>query len=630
MTIAPVQAAIKGSSGAASSINISSADGWVAPTPGNLLVITANSDALVTITGAGTLQNGPSIIDGNAAYQWYKTADGTETTITGTPSVSDDIVITAQEFSGTNAAQFDNSNSVTTSSPGLSTAGLSVSASAAGDLIFMMAALHNMSAGDAVSPSWTNGFTNVLNASSGNASPSGQKVDTLIGTLVAGAAGSYSTTASWTNAATDRHQLGMSFKALATTTPSAEPSPTVWWPGNGPWGPEEWFYDPGSTSVLATTTTITSDLDLRWRVANLVTSDADLRWRVTNTITSDVDLRWRVYNSLSSDVDLRWRTSQQVTSDVDLRWRTAQLVNSDLDLRWRTAQLVNSNLDLRWAVRSVVTSDLDARWRVSQQVTSDADLRWRVAVRVTSDADLRWAVRNIVTSDLDARWAVRAVVASDLDARWRVATQVFNGLDVQWRVANLVSSDLDTRWRVFAAITADLDLRWRTRQNVSADLDARWVVNSTLVSITSDLDLRWRTRQFVNSDVDLRWRTLEVVSNGLDVQWRVYGTVASTADLRWRVYGVVTGTLDVRWAVYVGMSADLWVLWRVRELVSADLSVLWVANAADLPTTPLPADVIAILDGTLIVADVGGDLRADVGGTIIVAYLSDYSRNAEL
>lgn len=439
---------------------------------------------------------------------------------------------------------------------------------------------------------------------------------------------------------------------VEVTGTGGSPAPTVglmperWWPGpNGPWGADNFVPDisPYGYTVAATTQVssdldlqwavsqqVTSDLDARWRVANAVTSDADLRWRVANVVTSDADLRWRVYNALTSDVDLRWRTAQQVTSDLDARWRASQQAISNLDLRWRTAQLVNSDLDLRWAVRSVVTSDLDARWRVSQQVSSDADLRWRVAVRVTSDADLRWRVANLVSSDLDARWAVRSIVTSDLDARWRVAAQVFNGLDVQWRVANLASSDLDARWRVFAAITADLDLRWRTRQNVSADLDARWVVNSTLISITSDLDLRWRTRQFVSSDVDLRWRTLEVVSNGLDVQWRVRGIVASDADLRWRVLGVVQGTLDLRWAVYVGVSADLGVLWRVRELVSSDLDVRWVAIAADLPTTPLPADVVAILDGTRVLANVSGERRADVGGTIIVAYLSDYSRKAEL
>lgn len=42
------------------------------------------------------------------------------------------------------------------------------------------------------------------------------------------------------------------------------------------------------------TTTVTSDLDLRWRVRSLAASDLDLRWRVRALVASDLDLRWRV------------------------------------------------------------------------------------------------------------------------------------------------------------------------------------------------------------------------------------------------------------------------------------------------------------------------------------------------
>lgn len=62
-----------------------------------------------------------------------------------------------------------------------------------------------------------------------------------------------------------------------------------------------------STSTFNDTSEISSDLDVRWRVRNLVSSDADLRWRVRNTVTSDLDLRWRVRNIVTSDLTIKFR-----------------------------------------------------------------------------------------------------------------------------------------------------------------------------------------------------------------------------------------------------------------------------------------------------------------------------------
>src|SRR5438128_1847817 len=99
MAVAPVQRVGKGA--VTASLSIGSTDGWATPTAGNLLVVSANSDALVTApTGSGTWIAGPSVVDNNAAYTWYKFSTGTETTITCAPSVSDDIAMTVCEYSG--------------------------------------------------------------------------------------------------------------------------------------------------------------------------------------------------------------------------------------------------------------------------------------------------------------------------------------------------------------------------------------------------------------------------------------------------------------------------------------------------------------------------------------------------
>lgn len=100
------------------------------------------------------------------------------------------------------------------------------------------------------------------------------------------------------------------------------------------------------------TSTVTSDLDVRWRVASVVSSDLDARWRVFTPVTSDVDVRWRVSSATQSDFDARWRVWTGVTSDIACTWLVRSQVVSDLDARWITSARVNSDLTSRWVVLS--------------------------------------------------------------------------------------------------------------------------------------------------------------------------------------------------------------------------------------------------------------------------------------
>jgi len=255
VTVAAVQRVGKGTS--AASVAISSGDGWATPTAGNLLVVTANSDALVTITNIGTAWTaGPSVVDGNGTYLWWKISQGTESTITCTPSVSDTICITTAEYSGLTASPFDDSNSSTiASSAGNTTTSTSVTTTAAGDLVIAAALIHigsGSSGGDPTGPSWTNSFVNQISTSSGNTHGSADCY-TFYSELVVGAAGAYSTSATWTGNVGDRQQIIVAFKAAATVTSS--PSPFLG-PGPGRIAPSgRWTQFPFDTTPSAQTFT---------------------------------------------------------------------------------------------------------------------------------------------------------------------------------------------------------------------------------------------------------------------------------------------------------------------------------------------------------------------------------------
>lgn len=217
MAIVAVQRRAKGA--VAASVSIGSADGWATPTAGNLLVFSANSDALVTLSGAGTVTAGPSVIDGNGAYCWWKIATGAETTITGTPSVSDDIVLTAAEYSGVSGFDVQSSSTIA-SVAGTTTNAAAITTTAAADLICAFALIH--SGGPATTPAWTNSFVNVLTADSGTTNPTAQRCTSFAAELLpSGAAGSYSTASSWEGTAsfTDRQHLIIAFKASGAPAP---------------------------------------------------------------------------------------------------------------------------------------------------------------------------------------------------------------------------------------------------------------------------------------------------------------------------------------------------------------------------------------------------------------------------
>lgn len=215
MPISTVQRASTGTI-ATTSGAVGAGAGWSAPTAGNLLVAVYNLD--VTMATPAGWAAGPSVVDDNAAYLFYKIATGTETTISAT-FASTNCVTTACEYAGATATPFDAQNSSTiTGSPGLTTTAAGVTTTVAGDLVIAAATLYDFNLAfqaAPASPSWTNGFTNVL---SQNVNPSAARHGhTFLAELTAGAAGAYSTAATWTTGSMEaRHQLIIGFKAAAT------------------------------------------------------------------------------------------------------------------------------------------------------------------------------------------------------------------------------------------------------------------------------------------------------------------------------------------------------------------------------------------------------------------------------
>jgi hypothetical protein len=223
VAITVVQRIAKGSVGAQASVTVGAADLWVTPTAGNLIVVAGSSDG--TLTVSPTLTSGPSIIDDNAAYSWYGIAAGTESTITVTPNAPTDTAIVVMELAGVTASPFDVQGSqAITGVAGTSTNAAPVTTSVAGAFLVAFACLGrvaNLTDPFPAGLTWSNSFTATASANTGTTSGAFPRQYVNVGELTAGAAGSYSTAASWTNAMFNRQHLILAFKPAAASSVNA-------------------------------------------------------------------------------------------------------------------------------------------------------------------------------------------------------------------------------------------------------------------------------------------------------------------------------------------------------------------------------------------------------------------------
>lgn len=219
-----VQFASNTTTGAAS-VAVGSTQGWAAPAAGNLLVAWANAD--VTITTPTGFTAGPSVVDNNGVYFWYKAvAAGTETSVSFPFGASTSPgTVGLMEYSGLAATPFDVQNSSTiASTAGTTTTAVSVTGTGtSGDLVIAIAGLHATTATFPTSPVWTNSFVNRQGPVNAGAVNSGTACCSFVGDFQSSAAGAVSTACSWTNSINDRQELVIAFKLAAGAAPAAAP-----------------------------------------------------------------------------------------------------------------------------------------------------------------------------------------------------------------------------------------------------------------------------------------------------------------------------------------------------------------------------------------------------------------------
>lgn len=219
MGFARVQNAADGADGPSLAITLPAA-----PTAGNLLIAVANADATVTHDGSGWTA-GPSIIDGNGAYLWWKVAGASEpATVTFTPSVSDYITAGLLEYSGNAASPFDVSGTSTHSGSATNTTDpASMTTTTDHDLGIAVGLLHQSRAIPTVAPTapvWSGSTTWTGVQSAGAVSGSNVTVWTFVAdSLDLGTAGAASASVAWSTVSwPDAQQFVIAFKPSPTTT----------------------------------------------------------------------------------------------------------------------------------------------------------------------------------------------------------------------------------------------------------------------------------------------------------------------------------------------------------------------------------------------------------------------------
>lgn len=208
MAAALVQTASNNATSTAN-LSVGSGQGWATPTSGNLILAWANGN--VTVTGPAGYTAGPSVVNGNGVYMWYKVSAGTETTASFTHTASW-MTVGLMEYSGLTATPFDvQSSSTQSTSSGTSTASASVTTTnAIGGVVVALAGLHGF-ATLLTGPSWTNSFTNQQSVTT--SVDAFAATSTFVGHRIVSSNAAYATVCSWTNGTSDQQELIIGFKA---------------------------------------------------------------------------------------------------------------------------------------------------------------------------------------------------------------------------------------------------------------------------------------------------------------------------------------------------------------------------------------------------------------------------------
>lgn len=176
-----------------------------------------------------------------------------------------------------------------------------------------------------------------------------------------------------------------------------------------------------NTSTGSGTTSISSDLALKWDQRQYVSSDLALKWDQLNAVSSDLSLLFDLRQSVASDLALKFDLRQYVSSDLAMLWdlaSTLSSVSSDLSMLYDIFSYTSSDLRLRWDQLNTIQSDLSLRFDIFNQVMSDLNLRYDIYQTVTGDLRVVFDLRTATQSDLAILYDMAGTVFSDCTLRW--------------------------------------------------------------------------------------------------------------------------------------------------------------------------------------------------------------------
>lgn len=204
-------------------ITVGSAQGWATPTAGNYIVVVYNGTQ--TITALTGYTAGPSVVDDNAAYVYWKVAAGTETSISVTQAGATAAIVTVFEVAGLAAFDLFNSAANTRVSGTTTTAASITTTGTSGDWVLAVGALCRDTTGTTFPTglAWTNSYTTFNTQQTAVSGGGAADCYTSYAELDQATAGATSTAASWTNAWFARQHLIIAFKLAAVAAPAAPP-----------------------------------------------------------------------------------------------------------------------------------------------------------------------------------------------------------------------------------------------------------------------------------------------------------------------------------------------------------------------------------------------------------------------
>lgn len=212
------------------SIPVTSTQGWAAPTVGNLLVAWYGGDNTVTTPTGWTA--GPSVVDNDAVYFWWKiAASGDSAGVTFTQSGSTPGTAGLVEYSGVLSASPAETAGASATTNTAASGGSSIGAisqagtGTSGDLFVALANAHNWSSTTPpTAPTWTNSFVNFASVSSISGTTTGNASISFVADFQNTAAATPSTACSWsTTTVSNRSGLVIAFKLTTGAAPAAIP-----------------------------------------------------------------------------------------------------------------------------------------------------------------------------------------------------------------------------------------------------------------------------------------------------------------------------------------------------------------------------------------------------------------------